>query len=316
MHSMGPPDWRCPWDQQGPANNLPDCWGSLSRCPARRNGDWRGGRRLRPSSSEESSWNRWCRPVGRKEKALFPALLSFQRCYSKKYWGLLGLQETTAPTGQAKRRLVRLHDVYILKVSLLRGWMFKAMRGSFVWNPVIHFHNTGKLMFAGQCLGIKSQAAKNVAVCPWGWFTSKTLQACSVLLRIQGCAMYQPTFSSLAVSIAFSHVKANDMWKITRFLTRIWTRELPLSCSGTPEGIRCLYRCFSFFFSSFFFPLRFCLFLFFFLGACCAEPLGSWMDAVVWHATLLCSKEGLKQKYGKDVNTGREMKQFSIASVN
>lgn len=195
MHSMGPPDWRCPWDQQGPANNLPDCWGSLSRCPARRNGDWRGGRRLRPSSSEESSWNRWCRPVGRKEKALFPALLSFQRCYSKKYWGLLGLQETTAPTGQAKRRLVRLHDVYILKVSLLRGWMFKAMRGSFVWNPVIHFHNTGKLMFAGQCLGIKSQAAKNVAVCPWGWFTSKTLQACSVLLRIQGCAMYQPTFS-------------------------------------------------------------------------------------------------------------------------
>lgn len=40
------------------------------------------------------------------------------------------------------------------------------------------------------------------------------------------------------------------------------------------------------------------------------------MDAVVWHATLLCSKEGLKQKYGKDVNTGREMKQFSIASVN
>lgn len=40
------------------------------------------------------------------------------------------------------------------------------------------------------------------------------------------------------------------------------------------------------------------------------------MDAVVLHATLLCSKVGLKQKYGKDVNTGHVIKQFSIASVN
>lgn len=104
---------------------------------------------------------------------------------------------------------------------------------------------------------------------------------------------------------------------MTRILTTIWTRELPLSCSGTPEGIRCLCRCFSFFFSTFFFPLRFCLFLVFFLGVSCADELpGTWTEAVVGHATLLCSEEILKQKYGNGINSRHDIKQFSIASVN
>lgn len=107
------------------------------------------------------------------------------------------------------------------------------------------------------------------------------------------------------------------MWRIIAVLTRIWTRELPLSCSGTPEGRRCLFRCFSFFFSNFFLPLRFCLFLFFFLGVSSPdELLGSWTEAVVGHATLLCSEERLMQKYAKNINSRHAIKQVSVTSVN
>lgn len=129
---MGLPDWRCPWGQQGPANNLPDCWGSLSRCPAHRNGDWRRGRRPGPSSSEQSSWILWCRSVDYREKALCLALLSFQRCYSKKYWGRFYLPEMTPPTGyKQKAWLIRLLIVYILR------WVCSVAEHSRPWEAVL-----------------------------------------------------------------------------------------------------------------------------------------------------------------------------------
>lgn len=76
--------------------------------------------------------------------------------------------------------------------------------------------------------------------------------------------------------------------------------DLPLSCSGTPEGVRCLCGCFSFL-SSLFFPLLFCLFLFFFLGLRCSDELpSSFPEAVVGLATLLCSEDRLLKKNQKD----------------
>lgn len=102
----------------------------------------------------------------------------------------------------------------------------------------------------------------------------------------------------------------DSIWRITRVLTTIGASGQPLSCSGTPEGIRRLCRCFSFLFSTFFFPLRFCLLFVFFLGLSCNEELqGSWTEAVVGHATLLCSVERLKQKYNVDINSRRDIKQ-------
>lgn len=69
--------------------------------------------------------------------------------------------------------------------------------------------------------------------------------------------------------------------------------EQPLSCSGTPEGIRCLGLCFSFLLSTtFFLPLRFCLLRVFFRGT----GRTPWTQAVVGHATLLCSEEKLKRE--------------------
>lgn len=175
---------------------------------------------------------------------------------------------------------------------------------------VIHFHDTGKLMFAWECLEIEPPTAKEC-----GNLSLKMIHkvnTASKLSSFKNTQVYSvPAYFLLAVLIAFPYVRLNEI------LTRIWTRELPLSCSGTPEGIRCLCRCFSFFFSSFFFPLRFCLFLVFFLGlSCVVELLGSWMEAVVGHATLLCSEERLKQKYGNGVNSRHDIKQLSIASAN
>lgn len=88
-------------------------------------------------------------------------------------------------------------------------------------------------------------------------------------------------------------------WQFLRvflLLTRTRTRELPLSCSGTPERTRCPCRRLSFLFSSLVLPLRFCLFRVFFLGASgAARPLGSRAaQAAVGHATLLCSEGRLK----------------------
>lgn len=179
------------------------------------------------------------------------------------------------------------------QVSLLRGWMFKAMRGSFAWYQ--WFTSTTQ---EGKCLHVNVlrlslRLPKNVANYPWRWFTRKTLQ----ILTNSG-------FNSFSSQWILSYIKLNWVYRKIWVLTRIRTRELPLSCSGTPEGTRCLCRCFSFFFSNFFFPLRFCLFRVFFLGVSCVdELLSSWMDAVVGHATLLCSERGLKQKHGNSVNS-------------
>lgn len=107
----------------------------------------------------------------------------------------------------------------------------------------------------------------------------------------------------------------NVIWRITKVLTKIGSRGQPLSCSGTPEGIRRLWRCFSFLFSTFFFPLRFCLLLVLFLGESCNEELQGWTEAVVGHATLLCSVERLKQKYNVDVNSRRDIKQFCTTTT-
>lgn len=103
---------------------------------------------------------------------------------------------------------------------------------------------------------------------------------------------------------------------LLRVLTKMGATGQPLSCSGTPEGIRRLCRCFSFLFSTFFFPLRFCLLFVFFLGVSCNEELqGSWTEAVVGHATLLCSVERLKQKYNVDLNTRRDIKQSTTTTT-
>lgn len=90
-----------------------------------------------------------------------------------------------------------------------------------------------------------------------------------------------------------SHSELIKCWMVTSLLTRIWTREQPLSCSGTPEGVRCLCLCF--FLSPFVLPLRFCFLLVFLRGAASVDAfLGSWTEAVVGHATLLCSEERLR----------------------
>ena len=81
------------------------------------------------------------------------------------------------------------------------------------------------------------------------------------------------------------------------FLTGNWTGEVPLSCSGTPEGMRC--RCLSFFFPSFFLSLRFCLFRVFFReGGSRRDTVCSCTEAVVGHATWFCSVDTLMKDTG------------------
>lgn len=105
-------------------------------------------------------------------------------------------------------------------------------------------------------------------------------------------------------------------WRLTSPLTRIWTNEQPLSCSGTPEGVRCLCLFFSFFFSTFFFPLRFGFLFVFLRGVISAdELLGSCTEAVVGHATLLCSEERLRPKREIKVYSIKDA-QFSSKSLN
>lgn len=104
------------------------------------------------------------------------------------------------------------------------------------------------------------------------------------------------------------------MWRLTVVLTRIWTTEPPLSCSGIPEGRRCLLCRFSFF-SGFLLPLRFCLRLCFFLGVSGPdELLGSWTEAAVGHTTLLFSEKTLMPK--KRANNVNSRHTVSIASAN
>ena len=80
-----------------------------------------------------------------------------------------------------------------------------------------------------------------------------------------------------------------DIFEIS-LLTGNWTGEVPLSCSGTPEGMRCL--CLSFFFPSFFFSLRFCLLRVFLRGGGSARDAAcSCTEAVVGHATWFCSDD-------------------------
>jgi len=86
--------------------------------------------------------------------------------------------------------------------------------------------------------------------------------------------------------------------------------DVPLSCSGTPEGTWCGRRGFPFFFPpSFFLSLRFGLLRIFFRaggagggGAGGSDFGGPWTEAVVGHATWFSSDDTLREDGGNSGN--------------